>query len=265
VRAFDSNVAEKIDSAQRWSKLTNLTLSMRRVKTVTDVNVMHGTPLPSISEYRPMPKLALDPLSQKIVLATQAISVVGSFADTIDDAGFTFLPNIDHLTLYWDGTNSSKRIVRRRADGFKETLPPGHLLINKLTQGQEGAPGPTYLMFPYYIPGTCNIGWVQGVVGNPAFCHLKDSLDARQQQRILGREPISDGPIRVQLLPVLPPPPPPDPTLPPPEPAPPPAPSPTQDPTTTPPSTPPPILPGDTNYCVMKGTEIVPIGDSPGG
>lgn len=254
---------EAIRQGQRWAKAGNLELRLRKIQQTTEVKDMHGTVLPTKSEYRPVPKLVLDTQNKQILLTSAAINVVGSFAETIDDAGFTHFPAQDHTTIYWDGTNQSRRIVRRRADGFKETLPAGHILIDKLPMGAEGAPGPMYLMFPYFIPGTCNIGWVTGTVGIPMFCHLKDSNDARQQQRILGREPLSDGPFAIQLLPVPAPPPPPDPTLPPPDPPPPPVPAPVVSPTAPPTYTPPPVPPGGSQYCVMKGTEIVPIGSSP--
>jgi hypothetical protein len=265
MRADTANIdrMRRVKVNGQWKFVDTLEVKLRKIQKTTDVNKFHGIVLPTPSLYRPVPKAIISANASQVVLASSGIAVAGSFADTIDDAGFTHVPTQNSTVIYWDGTNQSRRIVRRRADGFKQPLPPGHLAITNLPMGAEGAPGPTYLLYPYGIPGACNIGWVVGDVGTPKFCHLKATNDAAHQQRILGREPISDGAMAIQLLPVQPPAPPPDPTLPPPDPPPPPAPAPVTDPTAPPTYTPPPVPPGGTTYCVMLGTEIVPIGDSP--
>lgn len=232
---------------------------LRRTMRTSDVNVHKGKPLPTRVAHRPVPARVVNSTSTLVLLASSAMSVAGSFAPTIDDAGFSYIPTTTSAHIYWDGTNSSRIIVRRRADGFKEPLPKGNLNIAGIAPGAPGAPGPTFYMYPYFIPGTCHIGWVRGTVGVPQFGHLAQTNDAVHEQSSGGKEPLANGAIRIQLLGVPAPPAPGDPEPPPPAPTPPSAP---QDPTSPVPPAPIPID-GGSGYCVMDGTEILPIGDSP--
>lgn len=231
---------------------------LRRIMRTTDVNVHKGKPLPTRATHRPVPARAVNATSTTVLLASSAMNVVGSFAPTIDDAGFSYIPTETSAHIYWDGSNGSRVIVRRRADGFKEPLPKGSIIITGIASGAPGAPGPTFFMYPYFIPGTCSIGWVRGNAGVPKFAHLSQTNDAAHEQSSGGKEPLADGAIRIQLLGVPAPPAPGDPPPPEPVPTPPAVP---QDPISPVPPAPLPI--GSGGYCVMKGTEIIPIGESP--
>lgn len=183
-----------------WQKPDRTKSILRRTRTVTEVNNHKGDVLPSPSNYRPIPAQTLDKLMQSIILASGPIALAGSFAENITDGGFRHTPGFGSTDIYYDGTHESRIIKQRRSDGFVEPLPPGKVTIAFLPEGQAGAPGPIFYVWPFFTPGTCNIGWVMGDVGEPRIAHLTPLADAAAQQRIRGREPLSDGPLLIQLL-----------------------------------------------------------------
>jgi hypothetical protein len=159
----------------------------------------------------------VSPLLNTVQLSNIAIDVRGSFAPTITDAGFTYIADTTSVTVYYDGTNGSKRVKQRRRSGYDETLPPGFITITGLTPSAVGAAdGPIYDLIPFFIPGSCAVSWVQGVTGEPAFCWPTGTAapDDINKASIRGREPIAQAVISIQLQPVPVPPPPP--TTPPP-------------------------------------------------
>jgi hypothetical protein len=177
---------------------------LRRVQSVAEVNTRAGVVIKSTSDYVPVPKQVVSSNAKSVVLASIAIDVAGSFAPSIDDEAMRYVAGYDNFTLYYDGQFSSRRIIKRRADGYKEALPPGFLKVTGLPTGAAGAPGPIYYLYPFWIPGTCFVGWVPGNVGNPKFCHLSQTLDAQHQQKYRGREALSEGALSVQLASFVP-------------------------------------------------------------
>jgi hypothetical protein len=174
--------------------------------------VFKGDPVPPNVPFTMVPPI-VSPLTNQIQLSNIAIDVRGSFAPTITDAGFTYIAGTDSVTIYYDGTNGSKRVKQRRRSGYDETLPPGFITITGLTPSAVGAAeGPSYDLIPFYIPGSCAVSWVQGVTGTPAFCWPSGTAtpDDINKASIRGREPIAGTVISIQLQPVPVPPPPPD-------------------------------------------------------
>lgn len=207
-----------IDKAVQWKSKPQLVSNLLRVTQATNINSNRGKVLPTTSDVRVLPTTGVDPSAKQILLASPAISVVGSFAPNVLSAAMSVLALQNQFTIYFDGTNGSKQIKLRRADGFSVTLPKGWLNVSGLTPGVPGGAAPAYDLLPYYIPGACNVSWVAGVTGSPAFCWPTGTVDADSflAQRRQGREALTDGPITVTLQPV--PAPPPTPVLPPPGP-----------------------------------------------
>lgn len=227
---LQSNIDERIrlakdymaDNSPAWQTRPAL---IRRVDQISSIvpTVYKGEPLPAQMPFSTVPGGAVTPDVETIKLGSAAVEVRGSFAPTVTDAGFTYIAGTDNVTIYYDGTNGSKRIKQRRRNGYNETLPAGFLHVANLNPSAEGAlVGPSYDLIPFYIPGSCAIGWVgPGDSGTPTFCFSHDyrpvTLDDINKASIRGREPIAASVITITLqprpAPVPPPstPPPPDP------------------------------------------------------
>lgn len=184
---------------QVWKPAPKQVTIVKRLQTVAEVNVIKGAVIKTSSPYRPVPKEFLAPNARTVVLASTAVNISGSWAPSIDDEALRYIAGIDNVTLYFNGEHESRRIVKRRVDGFTDVLPPGKLPITGLPAGAPGAPGPIYYLYPFWIPGTCYIGWVPGEVGTPRFAHLTQTLEAIHQQNYRGREALSDGALSFQL------------------------------------------------------------------
>lgn len=181
-----------------------------RITQVTDVNNYKGEVLPTTSVIRPVPIEVLDAGVQSVQLASKGINVTGSFATVVINGGFSVVPTTTGFTIFYDGTNGSTQIVIRRADGYAQTLPKGSLQVTGLTPGTVGGTPPSYDVLPYYVPGSCQISWVKGTVGTPQFAFPTGTIGASALalQRLRGQEALSDGPLTIQLVaPVAPPPP----------------------------------------------------------
>lgn len=95
---------------------------------------------------------------------TGSITFVGSMGQTVVDGQFSVgaPTSATSSTIYWDGTNSSRQIVLRRADGTNFPIPGSTQIVTGLTAG--GA----YTYMAYWIPGNvCTIAWAQGTNGTP--------------------------------------------------------------------------------------------------
>lgn len=195
----------RYQAAQVWKPAPKDTTYLRRVQAVAEVNTRAGIVIKTTSDYVPVPKQILSGNAKSIVLSSVAFDVAGSFAPSIDDEAMRYIAGYDNFTIYYDGQFESRRLIKRRADGYKEALPPGFLRVTGLPPGAAGATGPTYYLYPFWIPGTCFVGWVPGNVGTPRFCHLAQTIEAIHQQNYRGREALSDGALSVQLASFVPP------------------------------------------------------------
>lgn len=95
---------------------------------------------------------------------TGSITFVGSMGQTVVDGQFSIgaPTSATSSTIYWDGTNGSRQIVLRRADGTNFPIPGSTQIVTGLTAGN----GYTYMA--YWIPGNvCTIAWAQGTAGTP--------------------------------------------------------------------------------------------------
>jgi len=122
---------------------------------------------------------------------TGAINFKGILAPNVIDGQFTVAsPSDSTATLYWDGTNSSRVLVIRRADGTTSTVPPNNITITGLTHDVQ------YEVLPFWVPfNACGLGFSPGTVGTPliAFASTDSDTTVAQgiaNQSLAGREPL---------------------------------------------------------------------------
>jgi len=131
-------------------------------------------------------------LKGKLNLATASgINFKGILAPNVIDGQFTVAsPSDSSATIYWDGTNSSRVLVIRRADGTTSTVPPNNITITGLTFSVQ------YEALAYWSPfNACGLGFAPGTVGTPQIAFAStdsDTLVAQgvANQSLAGREPI---------------------------------------------------------------------------
>lgn len=120
------------------------------------------------NQYSPIASAGI--LNAKINIAsTAAITFVGSMGQTVVDGQFSVgAPTIStSSTIYWDGTNGSRQIVLRRADGTAFPIPGSTQIVSGLTSSAA------YTYMAYWIPGNlCTIAWSQGTAGTPQIAFL---------------------------------------------------------------------------------------------
>jgi hypothetical protein len=163
-----------------------------------------GAPLPVPSPWSYVPKDVVDLQNKQVILASNPVRVAGSFAPNVSEGSFSVLVTESSFMLFYDGSNTSLPLVQRRSDGYSETLPAGKLTCRGITPGAPGAPGPFVSVMPYFVPGTCNISFVEGDGTSPDptnFCFAGQSVPARAytEARSRGREPLTEGPLIIQL------------------------------------------------------------------
>lgn len=210
MRVLDDQINERITLANaRFNKSPAWQIKPPIISIISSITsvvprVFKGDPVTPIVPFNLIPSPMYNPGDNTVKLGSSAVNVRGSFAPTITDGGFTYVAGYDSVTIYYDGTNNSKRIRQRRRTGYNETLPAGFLTISGLTPSAEGAAtGPSYDLIPFYIPGSCSIGWISGNAGKPGFAFATGTvtLDDLNKASIRGREAISDGVMTITLIP----------------------------------------------------------------
>jgi len=131
---------------------------------------------------------------------SSSLSLHGMLSPNVIDGQFSVAkPNDNSAVIYWDGTNSSRVILIRRADsqglglnGTSTTVPPNNITITGLTHDL------TYQILPYWSPAnTCGIGFAPGTVGTPQIAFLSTDSDTifsqgKAIQSLIGREPLGN-------------------------------------------------------------------------
>lgn len=134
---------------------------------------------------------------QSINLASATVRKIGGVAPTANTSGFAFVGGTNDIAWYWDGTNGSTVIILRRADGTKFRIPiaGSGLDVTGLLATTD------YYFLPFWNPSnTCNIGWVPGTVGTPQIAftladttNITNSPAALIAQTGQGSEPLTAG------------------------------------------------------------------------
>lgn len=155
------------------------------------------------NRFATLSSVAADAVSNGLIDLSNpsGLITVGAIPPTVTENGFAATATTTAITWYWDGTNTSHVLVIRRTDQTRFTVPGGTIVISNLTANTW------YGFLPYWInDNACNIGWVQGTAGTPQIAHpggtgaafiyggtAMAQADALAQQLFQGREQLSNG------------------------------------------------------------------------
>lgn len=145
------------------------------------------------ANYRALGEDAMD-AKRRVVSYNSAFRKLGSLAFAIPEMNFSYIPTGNQVSIFWDGTNGSRRIRLHRKDDSFFTVPGGSVVITGL------APLTKYYGYPYWsvLDGICDIGWVVGTIGAPRILWSEPSDDAVRLQERQDREPLTYGPLTVE-------------------------------------------------------------------
>ena len=135
---------------------------LQRVETGAP-RIQGGQIRPTAGQYSRIPISSLRKVGVNdfLDLTSPTIKKIGSLPPAANTYGFSYTSTATSITWYWDGTNGSNVLVITRADGTKQTIPPGNLTVNGLANGV------TYYFLPFWAPLNGNTGWTKGTVGSP--------------------------------------------------------------------------------------------------
>ena len=126
-------------------------------------------------------------------IAPTGIQATGSTFAFVVQGNFGFTSDGNSITIYWDGSNGSKLLAIRRADGSNYSVTAGSMTIGGLTAGTQ------YGFSPFVaIAQPQNLSFVQGDIGTPGFA-FSPSADATlissasRTQRLTTNERITEG------------------------------------------------------------------------
>lgn len=175
-------------SMQNQQDIAQLNARLTRVEGVTPYLIGGGGF--ATSKYSPL--LSEGVVDGHINLTTSdSIDFVGAMAPSVVDGAFTVAkPTDSSAVIYWDGTNSSRVLILRRADGTSVTIPPSNITITGLTHDA------VYKAYAYWAPNNqCGIGWSAGNSGTPLIAFDSTATNSQISQAIAaqhqaGREPL---------------------------------------------------------------------------
>jgi hypothetical protein len=171
--------ADQTDTTKLLNRLKRLDSNVQRTR--------GGTLQPTSSGRITVPE-GLFTTAGQFNMSSTHISTVGNLSPTYNNMGFGISATETTAAIYWDGINASSQIiVLHRADGTRQSIPPGQLTVTGLTGGT------TYYALPFWTDSSqCTVGWVPGTVGTPQifFTSITDLTNAWQQNQI-GREPLT--------------------------------------------------------------------------
>jgi hypothetical protein len=132
--------------------------------------------------YRPVLASVIDSSGQIDPTSSNLIKL-GSVPPYTNTSGFSATSTsgggagTSSLSIFWDGTNSSSLIVINRSDTNQFVIPGSSITISGLD------PSTTYYFLPFWSRYGCSVGWVLGTVGSPqiAFTVNTDTASAAKQ------------------------------------------------------------------------------------
>ena len=126
-------------------------------------------------------------------IAPTGIQATGSTFAFVIQGNLSFTSDGSSITIYWDGSNSSKLMTVRRADGSNFSITAGSMRIGGLTAGvQYGFSSFVSIAQPQ------NLSFVQGDSGAPKFAFSPSASpalisSASRTQRLTTNERITEG------------------------------------------------------------------------
>ncbi len=126
-------------------------------------------------------------------VAPTGIQATGSTFAFVVQGNYGFTSTGSSITIYWDGTNGSKLLAIRRADGSNYSIQAGSMTISGLTPGVKyGFASYVAIAQPDYL------SFVQGDAGTPQFAFSPSASaamisEANRTQRLTTNERITEG------------------------------------------------------------------------
>lgn len=126
-------------------------------------------------------------------IAPTGIQATGSTFAFVVQGNYSFTSDGSSITIHWDGSNGSKLLAIRRADGTNYSILAGSMKISGLTAGvQYGFSSFVAIAQPQ------NLSWVQGDSGTPKFAFSPSATptlisSASRTQRLTTNERITEG------------------------------------------------------------------------
>lgn len=126
-------------------------------------------------------------------IAPTGITATGSTFAFVVQGNFSFTSNGISITIHWDGSNGSKLLAIRRADGSNYSILAGSMTIGGLTTGvQYGFSSFVSIAQPQHL------SFVQGDAGTPGFAFSPSAppaltSSASRTQRLTTNERITEG------------------------------------------------------------------------
>jgi hypothetical protein len=128
-------------------------------------------------------------------IAPTGIQATGSTFAFVVQGNFSFTSTGTAITIHWDGSNGSKLLAIRRADGSNYSITGGSMSIGGLTAGvQYGFSAFVAIAQPQ------SLSFAQGDAGSPLFAFSPAATPllvsaASRTQRLTTNERITEGPI----------------------------------------------------------------------
>jgi hypothetical protein len=138
---------------------------------------------------------AMNSVTASGTVAPTGITATGSTFAFVVQGNFAFTSTGTAITIHWDGSNGSKLLAIRRADGSNFSVTAGAMTVSGLTAGVQYG-------FSAFVaiaqPG--NLSFVQGDAGTPQFAFSPAAGNAllaaaSRTQRLTINERITEGPI----------------------------------------------------------------------
>lgn len=126
-------------------------------------------------------------------VAPTGIQATGSTFAFVVQGNFSFTSDGSSITIHWDGTNGSKLLAIRRADGSNYSIIAGSMTIGGLSAGvQYGFSSFIAIAQPQHL------SFVQGDAGQPQFAFSPAATpalisSASRTQRLTTNERITEG------------------------------------------------------------------------
>lgn len=127
------------------------------------------------------------------IVAPTGIQATGSTFAFVVQGNYSFTSTGTSITIYWDGSNGSKLLAIRRADGSNYSILAGSMTIGGLTAGiQYGFSSFVSIAQPQHL------SFVQGDAGQPEFAFSPAAdpgliSSASRTQRLTTNERITEG------------------------------------------------------------------------
>lgn len=126
-------------------------------------------------------------------IAPTGVQATGSTFAFVVQGNYSFTSTGDTITIHWDGTNGSKLLAIRRADGSNYSITANSMTISGLTSGvQYGFSSFVAIAQP------ASLSFVQGDAGTPQFAFSPTASpalisSASRTQRLTTNERITEG------------------------------------------------------------------------